>query len=317
MAASMMRLIVPFQRPMIFKVQCVETLLDTTGYCRLPTVTPLRTKKRYFIPKMHDTKTQSKAEQEAQARSAGMVVQQEYMERAINIACTAGIFDPYIPPEGDARLSKLSKEGLKQRTEQLRQSAASHLAIRKIKEHDPQFNTKDFPNKALEIFIEAHSALTQFNKEKLHKLVTERCYPEMVRGNRYRTLRWSFLESLEPPRVVHARCPDMVSKGNLYGQVTLRLHSRQTVAIYDRFGRLMLGNEDEPRDVLEYVVLERHLINPYGCWRLHGKIIPAWAPPKEPVIKTVMIPGPQLKPWEEFESLCYEVPKPRSVQWHQ
>ncbi|XP_048842897.1 39S ribosomal protein L45, mitochondrial [Brienomyrus brachyistius] len=317
MAASMMRLLMPFQRPMIFKVQCVETLLDPTGYCRLPTVTPLRTKKRYFIPKMQDTKTQSKAEQEAQARSAGLVVQQEYMERAINIACTAGIFDPYIPPEGDARLSKLSKEGLKQRTEQLRQSAASQLAIRKIKEHDPQFNTKDFPNTALNIFIEAHSALTQFNKEKLHKLVTERCYPEMVRGNRYKTLRWSFVESLEPPRVVHARCPDMVSKGNLYGQVTLRLHSRQTVAIYDRFGRLMLGNEDEPRDVLEYVVLERHLINSYGCWRLHGKIIPAWAPPKEPVIKTVMIPGPQLKPWEEFESLCYEVPKPRSVQWHQ
>lgn len=40
----------------------------------------------------------------------------------------AGMFDPYIPPEGDARLSTLSKDGLKQRTEQLRQTAASHLA---------------------------------------------------------------------------------------------------------------------------------------------------------------------------------------------
>lgn len=40
----------------------------------------------------------------------------------------AGIFDPYVPPEGDARLSSLSKEGLKQRTEQIRQSAASQLA---------------------------------------------------------------------------------------------------------------------------------------------------------------------------------------------
>lgn len=50
---------------------------------------------------------------------------------------------------------------------------------------------------------------------------------EMVRGNRYKTLRWRFIKSLEPPRVVHARCPDMISKGNLYGQVTLRMHSRQ------------------------------------------------------------------------------------------
>lgn len=49
----------------------------------------------------------------------------------------------------------------------------------------------------------------------------------MTRGNRYKTIRWRFVESLEPPRVVHARCPDMVSKGNLYGQVTVRMHSKQ------------------------------------------------------------------------------------------
>lgn len=49
----------------------------------------------------------------------------------------------------------------------------------------------------------------------------------MTRGNRYKTIRWQFVESLEPPRVVHARCPDMVSKGNLYGQVTVRMHTRQ------------------------------------------------------------------------------------------
>lgn len=91
----------------------------------------------------------------------------------------------------------------------------------------------------------------RFNKERLHSLVTERCYPvskhqcciqsssvvvfyssnflfqEMTRGNRYKTIRWRFVESLELPKVVHARCPDMVSKGNLYGQVTVRMHSKQ------------------------------------------------------------------------------------------
>lgn len=101
------------------------------------------------------------------------------------------------------------------------------------------------------------SCFCRFNKEKLHSLVTERCYPvssdsvarfllvyikhrsatppvaplsrvqEMTRGNRYKTIRWSFIESLEPPRVVHARCTDMVAKGNVYGQVTVRMHSRQ------------------------------------------------------------------------------------------
>ncbi|TRZ09768.1 hypothetical protein HGM15179_017332, partial [Zosterops borbonicus] len=142
-----------------------------------------------------------------------------------------------------------------------------------------------------------------FNKQKLHSLVTERCYPDMVRGNRYRTIRWRFLESLEPPRVVHVRCESLMNRGNLYGQVTVRMHSRQTLAIYDRFGRLMCGGEDIPKDVLEYVVFERYLVNPFGTWRMHGKIVPEWAPPKDPIVKTVMIPGPALDPSQEHEKV--------------
>lgn len=50
----------------------------------------------------------------------------------------------------------------------------------------------------------------------------------------------------------------------------------------------MLGSEEQPKDVLEYLVLERHLVNPYGRWRLHGKIVPSWAPAKDPVIKVML-----------------------------
>ena len=60
------------------------------------------------------------------ARKTGLV---ERLERPIHLACTAGIFDPYVPPEGDARMSSLSKEGFMQRTEKLRKNVASQLAI--------------------------------------------------------------------------------------------------------------------------------------------------------------------------------------------
>lgn len=50
----------------------------------------------------------------------------------------------------------------------------------------------------------------------------------------------------------------------------------------------MLGSEELPKDVLEYLVLERHLVNPYGRWRLHGKIVPSWAPAKDPVIRVML-----------------------------
>ncbi|KAI3353530.1 hypothetical protein L3Q82_020048 [Scortum barcoo] len=313
MALPMRRTLVSLHRATCGSLKSAEVSLDVRH--PVPLLLPVRTKKRYFIPPAVGRKGREEQSEESKARAAGFVVRQQYYERPINIACTAGIFDPYIPPEGDARLSTLSKEGLKQRTEQVRQTAASQLAIRKIKEHDSQFATKDFAAQAQEIFIEAHDALTQFNKEKLHSLVTERCYPEMTRGNRYKTIHWRFLESLEPPKVVHARCPDMISKGNLYGQVTVRMHSKQTLAIYDRFGRLLLGSEEQPKDVLEYLVMERHLVNPYGRWRLHGKIVPSWAPAKDPIIKTLLIPGPELKPGEEFDALSYEVAKPKAVQW--
>ncbi|XP_034445942.1 39S ribosomal protein L45, mitochondrial [Hippoglossus hippoglossus] len=313
MALPMMRTLVSLHRA---TCRCVTNAEASLGVRHpVPLYVPVRTKKRYFIPPAAGLKERTEGNMEAKSRAAGLVIRQEYSERPINIACTAGVFDPYIPPEGDARLSTLSKEGLKQRTEQIRQSAASQLAIRKIKEHDSLFKTKDFAVRAQEIFTEAHDALTQFNKVKLHSLVTERCYPEMTRGNRFKTIHWRFIESLEPPRVVHARCPDMVSKGNLYGQVTVRMHSKQTLAVYDRFGRLMLGSEEQPKDVLEYLVIERHLVNPYGQWRLHGKIVPSWAPAKDPIVKTVMIPGPKLRVDQEFDAVNFEVPKPAAVQW--
>ncbi|XP_074834923.1 large ribosomal subunit protein mL45 [Carettochelys insculpta] len=298
-------------------LQGVESLLSPIRLTPTSLLVPVRTKRRHFIPPSVNAKYTTPEEQKLKARAAGVVIPDETPERPICLKSTPGIFDPYVPPEGDARLSSLSKDGLKQRREQLKQSIASQLGIRKIREYDPNFSTWTFPQKAQEIFIEAHSCLTNFNKQKLHSLVTEHCFVQMVRGNRYKTIRWNFVESLEPPRVVQVRWSFMVKKSNAYGQVTVRMHTRQTVAVYDRFGRLMYGGEQVPKDVLEYVVFEKHLVDPYGSWRLHDKIVPAWAPPKEPIIKTVMIPGPALDPSQEFDELDYEIPKPKPTQWHQ
>merc|ERR1711915_588954 len=97
-----------------------------------------------------------------------------------------------------------------------------------------------------------------------------------------KTIRWEFLKSLEPPRVVHARTGEVVEKKNLFAQLTVRFHTQQTLAVYDRFGRLIHGSETVAKDVLEYVVFEKHLANIYAQWRLHSKIIPDWLPAKEP-----------------------------------
>ena len=46
------------------------------------------------------------------------------------------------------------------------------------------------------------------------------------------------------------------------------------MAIYDRFGRLQYGNEKVVKDVLEYVVFERHVSFLHSNWRIHEKVKP-------------------------------------------
>merc|ERR1712096_433855 len=77
-----------------------------------------------------------------------------------------------------------------------------------------------------------------------------------------------------------------MEEDNLYAQVVVRFHTKQILAVYDRFGRLMYGNADISRNVLENVVFERHLSDNEGQWRIHAKL-PSEAYEREPLKKTV------------------------------
>lgn len=58
----------------------------------------------------------------------------------------------------------------------------------------------------------------------------------------------------------------------------------------------MHGNEIIAKDVLEYVVFEKHICNEYGKWRIHAKIIPDWLPPREPTATTFIKKKAPLEP---------------------
>ena len=96
----------------------------------------------------------------------------------------------------------------------------------------------------------------------------------------------------------------------MLSQVTVRFHTQQVLAVYDRFehffivlfscysvrfGRLIHGSEVVAKDVLEYVVFEKHLSNIYGIWRLHSKIVPDWLSAREPGRLTFRVPKEQPK----------------------
>ena len=61
------------------------------------------------------------------------------------------------------------------------------------------------------------------------------------------------------------------------------------MALYDRFGRLMLGSESVPKDVLDFIVFEKHMSDSYGKWRIHSKIKPSWQKSDTQVRQTVVL----------------------------
>lgn len=209
-------------------------------------------------------------------REFGFIPQKAWQERPTFITSTPTIFESYVAPEGDGKYSAITKEGAKQKFTFLEKKGKSVMAIRKIKSFDDTFKTSFFIEEATDIYQKAHEALAAKDEEKLIQYVTETAYPKMIHNLMNKTIHWKFLESLEPARVVHARTTDIITKENVFAQLTVRFHTQQILAIYDRFGRLMQGSEILRKDVLEYIVFEKHLANEYGVWRIHGKIIPPW-----------------------------------------
>ncbi|CAG0897293.1 unnamed protein product [Darwinula stevensoni] len=247
----------------------------------------------------------SAAEIRLKMKEKGVQPIRPWQEKSINLASTGDIFEAYIPPEGDGKISAILPSGAKQKMVLIEKKSKSYLALRKIRSFIEGFDASEFAFKAQDIYVEAHKCLMNLkeNEDRLHDLVTEKCFPEMTRNVKLKTIRWNFLKSIEPPRVVHARATHLISKENMFAQVTLRFHTQQTLAVYDRFGRLEYGSEVVAKDVLEYVVFENHLSNEYGLWRIHGKVIPNWMPPKDPIPRTYRKPDVPKKP---------EVPVPQS-----
>ncbi|CAG9863653.1 unnamed protein product [Phyllotreta striolata] len=215
-------------------------------------------------------------------KERGMLPTRPWMERQFFLHSTGGVFEPYVPPEGDGKVSPISKQGAMQSLRFLEKKSKTMLAIRKVKQYEEDFETVKFCKEVTDIYTKMHQYMNETDKEKLIDFVTERAYPEVIHNIKNKTIRWKFIKEIELPRIVHARCTDVVTKDNIFAQLTVRFHTQQILAIYDRFGRLMHGSEILAKDVLEYVVFEKNISNQYGTWRVHAKIIPDWLPPKEP-----------------------------------
>ncbi|XP_011871256.1 PREDICTED: probable 39S ribosomal protein L45, mitochondrial [Vollenhovia emeryi] len=251
-----------------------------------------------FDKEEDDPTNMTKEQIRSRMKEHGFLPQKPWQERPAYISNTSTIFESYVAPEGDGKFSVITKEGVKQKYTFMEKKGKSLMALRKIKSFDDTFKTSFFLEEALEIYQKAHEALAAKNRQELLKYVTELVYPKITHNMMNKTVHWKFLESLEPARLVHARTTSVLTKENVFAQLTVRFHTQQILAIYDRFGRLIQGSEILRKDVLEYIVFEKHLANEYGEWRIHAKIIPSWMTSTDVAEGTYVLPKKEPEPTE-------------------
>jgi len=211
-------------------------------------------------------------------RRHGLLPNKIFQDRQVNFNCTASVIDDFIPPEDDGKSSFLSVSKVKETSQTVTGQVKNVTATRQIRKYDSDFKRKKFVDVGNSIYLEVLSILPNYknNESRLLELVTEKAIGDMLKGLDNKTLVHSFHKHLEPPSLISVRTQAGMTEGQIFAQVMLRFFSEQTIAIYDKFGRLIYGSRDIPQDVLEYVVFEKQISEEFGNWRIHAKLIPNW-----------------------------------------
>lgn len=218
-----------------------------------------------------DDKDMSPDEVRSKLKEKGIAPPGPWSETEIYSACTMTVIEPYEPKQDENSSSLIDK--LKSPL-----SAGKNLFKTKREEsavkayEGDEFDLDTFASDATQIYIKAHEALAAKDESKIFDYVTEFCFPVMTAGLDRHTIHWKYIDDVEPPRAVQIRSGDIVDKGNKYSQITVRMHTKQMLAVYDRHGRLIHGSPTSVREILEYVVFEKYLANEYGQWRIHARI---------------------------------------------
>jgi len=196
------------------------------------------------------------------------------------ISCSPQIFDPYKPPPNESKVVQAVKSPARAVV-----SVRDKIALRKMRKSMDDFDKEKFLELSHDIYLNLFREMSRvpMRIERLMQYCTEHCYPILLNGLEGMQLTWKYLETVEPSRIVKASVQPFIQDDHEFGQITVRKHSKQVLAIYDRFGRLVKGDPERPRSVLEYVVFERHMRpEDWGSeWRVHGKIQSAATPREE------------------------------------
>ncbi|KAK0417128.1 hypothetical protein QR680_012843 [Steinernema hermaphroditum] len=227
-------------------------------------------------------------------------------ENQITLNSFYAVVDPYVSPEDPLPFIDISNpvETVKMKGSETWERVLHRWhnykngvsRIRK-KEGFEKFDPKTWGPTADDIYVNAHQALMARDKARLHGLITENAFSKMWPDVENGSIIWEMVGYNEPSKVISVRCADSPYKsGNDIAQLMVRMNTKQRLAVFDRFGKLLLGSEAEVRDCVEYVVFENHVSNLDGRWRLHDKVYPRSVREKPPALQTRMLKSDEERP---------------------
>ncbi|XP_011405308.2 PREDICTED: 39S ribosomal protein L45, mitochondrial-like [Amphimedon queenslandica] len=198
----------------------------------------------------------------------------------------------YVPPEKFARLPIYTLMGLRQRFEGIKESLKNIHGIATVKKRlrkiDPLKPSK-FAQWGQEQFIAVNTAIQNKDKATLKSMTTESASETLKNEFQNKVFNWKFIKEIERPRIVSVRVAPLIEKDNLFGQLIVRLHTQQIMAVYDLAGRLVKGHHSRPKNVIDYVVFERSLSATNARWRICGKMPPQIRPNSETINSNVKL----------------------------
>ncbi|KAI9279804.1 hypothetical protein BY458DRAFT_470557 [Sporodiniella umbellata] len=192
-----------------------------------------------------------------------------------------GVFANYIPPETSPSIKDFTNWRLTQ-WRNLKNSVQNLMSvgILKRKSQFDKWNSQKFLAEAGETYKDMNDAFARGDRDILEEVCLDAMYSNLKNQMKSRNnvrWEWKYHGDVESPRIVCLRCistTGLSKHGFAIAQVTVRMFTKQSMAVFDKRNRVVGGDPNKIHNVLEHVVFQKTVSDPEDIWRVFGKIAP-------------------------------------------
>ncbi|KAI8331086.1 hypothetical protein EDC96DRAFT_527699 [Choanephora cucurbitarum] len=190
-----------------------------------------------------------------------------------------GVFANYVPPEQSPSLTDFTKWRLT-KWRNLKNNVQNLLSVGliKYKSQYEKWNSAKFIAEAQETYKDMNDAFARGDRQVLEEVCLDSMYSSLKNQLKNRNnVRWEWKHhgDVDSPRIVCVRCvgtTGLSKHGFAVGQVTVRMFTKQSMAVFDKKNKLIGGDPNKIHNVLEYVVFQKTISDPEDIWRVYGKV---------------------------------------------